>query len=206
MAGYWLRVLHRAWTDTRRFFGWNKRTIVMPILFGVGSLFHLWWFGVSAMMDEIDLFISYSLAPVGAFTILLFLWNMIAAPPRMEYEASQKAETTERELRSSQSILQAQVKKKQGNETLAKNLQVIFDNGSELLNQTPGNFGEWTGQVIAWFQEAEAEMEGNLPASEIHMFRTISPVPKVKQDYVVTRSALDARLRKLRLIIGRLLD
>ena len=158
------------------------------------------------MMEEVDVFISYALAPVGGFTILLFFWNTLMAPARMEGEAAQEAATTQESLRSERDALQAQVKVTQRDVLLAEELRAVFNDGSELSTQRPKNYGEWTREVIAWFQDAESKMVGRLPENDIHMFKTISHIPRSKQDYTETKAALDARLRKLRLIISRLLD
>ena len=42
---------------------------------------------MTAVQDEIFLYITYTLIPIGSFAALLFLWNLLCAPYRIEKDA-----------------------------------------------------------------------------------------------------------------------
>jgi len=52
-----------------------------------------------------NVYISYAFAPVLAFTILLFLWNLIKAPPDMAREEIKGATAREATLRDENQVL-----------------------------------------------------------------------------------------------------
>lgn len=80
MAETFREILFAAFNNTRCFFGWNRRSCIVPILFLAGATFQYIIFGFEAVMDEVILRILYVLAPIGGFTIVLFFWNIIKVP------------------------------------------------------------------------------------------------------------------------------
>lgn len=74
--------LSRAWKDTKRFFGWNKRTGISVGFWVVGAALLWIWRGVGAVMDEFVLIAAFTLAPGGLLALTVFSWNLIAAPYR----------------------------------------------------------------------------------------------------------------------------
>jgi hypothetical protein len=70
----------RAWADTCDFFGWNKKSLLLPILWLAGAVVFYFWQGLEAVTGEIFVAIAFGLIPVGAFAILLLIWNLIRAP------------------------------------------------------------------------------------------------------------------------------
>lgn len=93
---HWRMVLARAWRDTRQFFDWSPKQLVWPALVGVGALLHLQWADTGEPVnEELMLWATYTLAPVGAFALLLFAWNLVRAPYKLIRE---RAEDAERQL------------------------------------------------------------------------------------------------------------
>ncbi len=82
-------VFRRAAQDTIKFFGWNLRILTLPFFFALGTGIHFWRFGWDAAMDEIEVLISYGLAPAGGFAAILFLWNLFLTPTRLLAEEIQ---------------------------------------------------------------------------------------------------------------------
>lgn len=89
-----LAILRRAIGDTTHFFGWNLRSLSIPILFFTGTGVHLWRFGLDAVIDQFQTTLSYGLIPTAAFAALLFMWNVWLAPSRMLFETLQTIEAT----------------------------------------------------------------------------------------------------------------
>lgn len=86
---YYSKMLKRAWQDTKGFFGWNKKSLVFLLLYAVGLLLYWVLQGVEAVKEEILFFLAFGLAPIGGFAILLFLWNSLRAPIRMEKQTKE---------------------------------------------------------------------------------------------------------------------
>ncbi len=80
------QVLRKALRDTRRFFGWNIRSIIVAAAFPVGFLLFWRLRGIDAAMTELYVLAAFTLAPIGAFALLLFLWNLFLAPSRLTAE------------------------------------------------------------------------------------------------------------------------
>lgn len=90
------QVLARAWQDTVRFFDWSPKQLIWPALFAVGLVFHHHSAeSREAVTEEFVLWVTYTLAPAGAFAILLFTWNLVRAPYKLIRE---RAEDAERQL------------------------------------------------------------------------------------------------------------
>jgi hypothetical protein len=85
MWGRTKEIFQKAWADTLDFFGWSPRQLIWPILFLAGWVVHGQWAPSSeAPGEELMLWATYTLAPIGAFGLLLFQWNFLCAPYRIE--------------------------------------------------------------------------------------------------------------------------
>ena len=79
------KYITKALSDTREFFGWNRKTLTVPFLMAMGVFFHSKW-----ALNRIDtnmkilMWLTYSVAPVAVFALLLFFWNLTCAPFRIE--------------------------------------------------------------------------------------------------------------------------
>ena len=79
------KIFVRACVDTREFFGWNRKTLVVPLLFIMGLYIHS-----RTTVNPVEPFaqlvtwLTYTAAPLGIFTFCLFLWNLACAPYRIE--------------------------------------------------------------------------------------------------------------------------
>ena len=103
-------VFHKAWCDTLGFFEWRPRLAILPLLLAFGALIHSRWAErPDQPLEEIMIWLTYSFVPVVAFAVLIFLWNLAAAPYRLERQARQKAEGTISDLGTKVTDLHAQL-------------------------------------------------------------------------------------------------
>jgi hypothetical protein len=92
MAGLLRSSIRQAQSQTRSLLrGWGFGWFAIG-LFGLGSLVHLYRFGVDAVISEWHTWASYTLAPIGAFACLVFLFNLACAPFRLERVRADEAE------------------------------------------------------------------------------------------------------------------
>lgn len=84
------KALIRAFRDTKSFFGWNRKTVIHPILYGVGLIVYYLLYGEQGVIGEVWHFIAFGLIPVGVFILLLFLWNLMRAPVYIKFEKKMK--------------------------------------------------------------------------------------------------------------------
>ena len=75
-------ILSSSYRYTREFYGSGikKALGIVAVSFLVGSPIHVWVAGVGAAMSEWILWVIYGFAPMVAFTIFLFLYNLWLAP------------------------------------------------------------------------------------------------------------------------------
>ena len=97
-------IFKRAFLETKEFFGvnfgWNLKSILIPVLFCIGTAVHLYRFGWVAAMSEFNAFVSYALIPLGGYVFLMFLANLILAPSRILYEAISQNNSSQRSIES----------------------------------------------------------------------------------------------------------
>jgi hypothetical protein len=82
------RAAWRAIIDTWHFYGDNKvRAIVLALsCIVIGSLLQYTVRGKEPMLLELETWVYYVVAPIGALTLALLLWNLLAAPARLFHE------------------------------------------------------------------------------------------------------------------------
>jgi hypothetical protein len=86
MRGRVTETLKKALADTLDFFGWSPRQLFVPaLLLLVGWGFPSQWAPTpEAPLEEVMLWLTYTFAPFGTFAILLFAWNLVCAPYRLQ--------------------------------------------------------------------------------------------------------------------------
>jgi hypothetical protein len=67
-------------------------------IFVLGSTIHYYRFGSEAVMDEWQIWLSYTLATIGALALALFSLNLVCAPFRLERERADAAEIRVQDL------------------------------------------------------------------------------------------------------------
>lgn len=78
-------ITKRGFSDTLKFFGWEKRSIIWPALVLAGAVLHYVVTGsFTGPKEELMLWVTYTLAPAGAFALILLAYNLICAPYRIE--------------------------------------------------------------------------------------------------------------------------
>lgn len=81
--GWAQAVTSRALQDTRHTArGWGFGIQVL-LVFVLGTGIHYHRHGLNAVLEEWDVWLSYTLAPVGLLAVLIFLWNLFRAPIRL---------------------------------------------------------------------------------------------------------------------------
>ena len=79
--------LKRAWADTHRLIGGWPTFIAIIILPLMGLSFHYYVDGFVPMVSEAHIWLLYMLAPLWAAFLMLFSWNLVWAPYRIEKDA-----------------------------------------------------------------------------------------------------------------------
>jgi len=196
---YEKRVWGRAIKDTIEFFGLNKQSLIVPILWLFGLLVYVWIEGLDKAIDEVLVTFAFSLAPIGVFAVLLTLWNMAMAPSRIDNELREKNVELGGKLRGKQKSLE-----------IADYLQNAYMIADELLSRNPSNDDEmwdWITQAQEWYTNTSPLVREYLTLNESFMFDTVVDSAQFREhDYEQNRDILRARNNKLRLIINRYLQ
>jgi hypothetical protein len=88
------RCFRRAWDDTWPFFGSPKSLFIGgPLAFAAGSLVHIYKNGWSAVMDEFSIWLSYGLSGLAGAAAVVFLYNLVIAPYRIQRDRAEAAES-----------------------------------------------------------------------------------------------------------------
>lgn len=87
-TGFGWRVIKRALADTWNFVHLGQHLLVPLFLVLAGGGLDLYVRGIEAVKSEWQVFLVYTLAPLGAFSVLLFLWNLWLAPFRLLLEGN----------------------------------------------------------------------------------------------------------------------
>jgi hypothetical protein len=88
---YWIRAFERALSETGKFFGWNRQTLLVPTLFVVGLLLGFYLLRGEQVLDQIITSFVFGLAPVGGLTILVLLVNLVRAPYLLDAQTKLQA-------------------------------------------------------------------------------------------------------------------
>ena len=91
-------VFLRAWSETKGFFGWNKKTLIVPLLFLVGLILDNKIRGGISAFDELVVAVLYGLIPIFLFALFLMLINILRAPSGIYYEQQRVIAKLENEL------------------------------------------------------------------------------------------------------------
>lgn len=85
----------RACRDTRSYFGWNKRTIVPPLVaWGMGAIIYWQWQGWDAMKEEIAVAVAFIISPIFLYLLLVYIFNLIRAPVYIKWEKEKEPTMT----------------------------------------------------------------------------------------------------------------
>ena len=104
VCAFWRAAARRLRLDTLAFFSSHKKevwlTVVLPIV--VGAPIHLVTRGPTAMLGELEIIATYTLAPLATLTLLVIIWNAIAAPARLFIDKKGEADIAHAEVQSLQ--------------------------------------------------------------------------------------------------------
>ena len=95
------KILLRAGSGTKDFFGWSRRTPFLLLLPPVVGLLIGWlFFGLEAAMEQLIGLFVWGLAPICAVATGIFVYNLWWSPIRLAREAVGEAETNRQDLES----------------------------------------------------------------------------------------------------------
>src|SRR6185503_21311921 len=77
---YYWEIFALAVTETFRFFGWHKRTLLVPFLYLVGAIVGFAILEGEVVREEILTALAFGLIPVAGLAVLVTLVNIIRAP------------------------------------------------------------------------------------------------------------------------------
>lgn len=167
---YIKRVIRKAGDDTLGFFGWNKKTLVFPALWLVGSLIYWAVAGWSAVMEELLKVVSFGLIPVGALVVFLYVYNLFAAPARIQATSNHDVEELENTL--------GRIKNKQD---AVDELSVLLSEGIHTIWNAPvTNSAElsaldahWQG----WHERVVAHLTAHFNRADVDHFNRLGVIP-----------------------------
>jgi hypothetical protein len=157
MATYWTRVSVRAWTDTLRDCGFRDvRTSVVKIIWiiiGLGVALYLG--GAKDVLIEHAGKFGTGIATLLLFFIILFSWNLLTAPAKLQQEADNEI-----------AALKTKLNNREARQSAMARLWALRAEGTEMRNQKVVGANaavEWMKRFENWHQRVLAEA------------RTISP-------------------------------
>ncbi|MGE0650509.1 MAG: hypothetical protein AB7P12_01990 [Alphaproteobacteria bacterium] len=203
--GYWGRVACRAWADTLAFYPIFKDRPKAAIRIVGQSLAAVILACVASsqqMIEEINVWWAFALANMAVF-LLLLAWNAAMAPSRLY-----------REIYLENTALKKSAAAQEGNLAAAEELRSSLRQVEGIVSGASRSTDiVWLDSVAQDWEQGVLKImrEHNLPEQQIHMFESISTIPRgairlvggPNSDQII--SALDAKRAKLRLIIARLL-
>jgi hypothetical protein len=152
MATYWTRVRVRAWTDTLRDCGFRDvRTSVMKIIWIIISLvIALYLGGAEVLIEHAGKFGTWIVVLL-VFFILLFSWNLVTAPAKLQREADNEIATLKTKLRD-----------REARQSAMARLWALRADGVAMRNQKVVGASaavEWIKQFENWHQRVLAEAQ-----------------------------------------------
>lgn len=134
-----MKILKRAFRDTIS----HLKTLLTAIFAGIVSLIALYYWKGDRMAYEEIAFVVVGVIGAACGVLVIFLWNLLAAPYRIEKERADAAEARVAELKSGtelpNTVLQSLSDKQEENEQLKQtliDLSSIFEQYQRLLNAT----------------------------------------------------------------------
>jgi len=156
MATYWARVSLRAWTDTLRDCGFRDvRTSVVKIIWTIVALGVAWYLGGANVLIEHAGKVGTVIATLLLFFIVLFSWNFLTAPAKLQQEADKEI-----------AALKTKLNNREARQSAMARLWALRAEGTDMRNQKvvgANAAAQWVKQFENWHQRVLAEA------------RTISP-------------------------------
>ena len=173
--GYLKRVLRKAGDDTLGFFGWNKKTLVVPVFWAAGSLIYWNIAGWSAVMEELLTVVSFGLIPVGVFAALLFVWNLLATPGRLQAATDNKVEELEgtlNRIRNKQDAVDAL------STLLSEGIHTIWN--AQITNDT--ELQDLQTHWQDWHDRVVAHLTAHFNSADVDHFNRLGVLPLTTRD------------------------
>src|SRR5688572_32668612 len=79
-------------SQTLHFFGWSKRTLLVPVLFVVGAIVALATLEGELVREEILTTLAFGLIPIGGLAVVVAVVNIIRAPWLLNSQAKSQLE------------------------------------------------------------------------------------------------------------------
>jgi len=187
---YVARLFNKAFSDTVGFFGWNRRSLVLPIA-GFAGMGTRWAIsGWDVVAGDITATVFYVLAPVGAVTIALFLYNLIRAPDRLQAACEARAAELSRSLDIIRNK-QDKVDHLSGllSEGISKIWNTQIDDESGLVELTD-TWEQWQEGVVSY-------LRNNFNRADLDHFCRLGVVPIVGRPGAYRQNEIDDRHAKI---------
>jgi hypothetical protein len=104
MAGYWKTITKRAWTDTKKSFGLNQKTVAISLIAILGAIsgviitfFHEG--SLAAIVSATGL--ASTALPIVIVGVSFFAWNFFSVPPAVDKERQERISELERAVAKS---------------------------------------------------------------------------------------------------------
>jgi hypothetical protein len=203
MPFYWPRVFWRALGDTFRAFG-GRRILIPPVVFAVGSLVHFVRVGSDAVASEFNVFESYGLWTFLVFFTVLFAWNFVLTPPRLESEAVSAATDRHNLLAAEIASLKLMLSDREARNKAIGALWELRKRGVEIRNREildTDTLREWRVEQEAWRQEVFVEAEK--VSANLRAFLTT--LDRMREPPTYTARSLTQKHDKIRHILSEIL-
>jgi hypothetical protein len=152
MATYWTRVRSRAWTETLRDFGFRDlRTSVVKIIWILIALAVALYFGGAEVLIEHAGKLGTGIAVSLIFFIVLFSWNLVTAPAKLQQEADNEI-----------AALKTKLSDREARQSAMARLWALRAEGVAMRNQKVVGASaamEWRMQFENWHQRVLAEAQ-----------------------------------------------
>ena len=199
VLSYEVRIYCRALKDTYNFFGLNKQSLAVPVLWVFGLAVYFVWQGLDKAKEELIVALAFGFIPIGVFTVLLMVWNIFIAPSKAD-----------KFLREENISLHGVLKNKSHSLEVADYLMNAWNLAEHLATKAVENKAsaqlDWVNESTKWFDDVKQLLDNHLPADEAYAFKTITVSGLVGAgSYLQERERMKARMGKLRLITARYL-